>query len=190
MVALSAHKIHGPPGIGALLLRPDVRPRKLVRGGDQQDGLRAGSIDVPGVAGFGVAARLLLERRAAGAEAMREIAARLIAGVRAELDGVRTLGDPTRRAPGLVLLAIGGVRSEVLLHALEMRGVLAASSSACHSARVEPPQCLVDAGLRRDEGAVRLSLSFDTTREESDAAAQILVEAVRDIRGGRAAGAR
>jgi cysteine desulfurase len=190
MLALSAHKIHGPPGVGALLLRPDVMPRKLIRGGDQQDGLRAGSIDVPGVAGFGVAAALLIERRVAGAARMRELADRLIAGVCAGAEGVRTLGDPRRRAPGLVLLAIDGIKSEVLLHALEMRGVLAASSSACHSARKEPPRCLVDAGLRRDEGAVRLSLSFDTTRGEIDEAARAISEAVRALRSGRAAEAR
>ncbi|MBW2275920.1 MAG: aminotransferase class V-fold PLP-dependent enzyme [Deltaproteobacteria bacterium] len=190
MVVLSAHKLHGPPGVGALLLRPDVKPRKLIRGGDQQDGLRSGSIDVAGVAGFGTAARLLRERRSEGVARMRDIADRLIADVGAAVDGVRTLGDPARRAPGLVLLAIGGVRSEVLLHALEMRGVLAASSSACHSARVDPPRCLVDAGLRRDEGAVRLSLSFDTTGDEADQAARILAEAVRDLRSGRAAVAR
>jgi len=190
MVALSGHKVHGPSGVGALLLRPDVRPRKLIRGGDQQDGLRSGSIDVPGVVGFGVAARLLAERRGAAAVGMRDAAERLIAGVVGTLDGARTLGDPARRAPGLVLLAIEGVRSEVLLHALEMRGVLAASSSACHSARVDPPRCLVEAGLRRDEGAVRLSLSLDTTPDEADEAARIIVEAVGGLRGGRAAGAR
>jgi len=190
MIALSAHKIHGPPGVGALLLRPDVRPRKLIRGGDQQDGLRAGSIDVPGASGFGVAARLLRERRAAGVARMREIADRFLAGVGAGLDEVRALGDPARRAPGLLLLAVGGVRSEVLLHALEMRGVLAASSSACHSTRAEPPRPLVDAGLRRDEGAIRLSLSVDTTAEEMDEAARIFVDAVRSLRAGRAVEAR
>ena len=71
-----------------------------------------------------------------------------------------------------------------------MRGVLAASSSACHSARTEPPRCLVDAGLRRDEGAVRLSLSSDTTAAEAEAAARILVDSVDSLRSGRAAGSR
>jgi cysteine desulfurase len=190
LVALSAHKLHGPPGVGALLMRPDTRPRKLILGGDQQDGLRAGTIDVPGVVGFGVAARLLLERRTDGVARMRDIAERLIADIGSAVDGVRPLGDPDRRAPGMIVLAVGGVRSEVLLHALEMRGVLAASGSACHSTRKEPPRCLVDAGLRRDEGAVRLSLSFDTSPDDAAEAARAFAEAVDSLRRGRALEAR
>jgi cysteine desulfurase len=190
LVALSAHKIHGPPGVGALLMRPDVRLPRLIRGGDQQDGLRAGSIDVPGAVGFGVAARLLVERRAEAAARMRAMTDRLIQEILAAVDGIRTLGDPQHRAPGIAVLAVCGVRSEVLLHALEMRGVLAASSSACHSARRDPPRCLVDAGLRADEGALRLSLSLDTVEDDVAEAVPILVAAVRSLRDGKAARAR
>jgi cysteine desulfurase len=187
LVALSAHKIHGPQGVGALLMRPSVRPVKLIRGGDQEDGLRAGSVNLAGIVGFGVAARLLAERRRAGVARMRALADDLLARISAGADGIRSLGDPDHRAAGILLLAVSGTQSEILLHALEMRGLLAASSSACHSARSSPPRCLVDAGLGADEGAVRLSLTLDTADDEIDAAAAVFIEAVRDLRRGQAA---
>lgn len=187
MVSISAHKLHGPQGIGALLVRPGVALRPLLTGGGQQDGLRPGTLNLPGIAGFGVAARLVAERRAAAVPAMAGLAERLVAACGA-VPGAHPLGDPAARAPGLVVLAVEGVRSEVLLHALEMRGVLAASGAACHSRRAEPPRCLREAGLGRTEGAIRFSLSFDTTRDEIDRAAAAFADAVAAVREGRAGG--
>lgn len=185
MVSLSAHKIHGPQGVGALLLRPDVRPRPLVCGGDQQDRIRPGTLNLPGIAGFGVAARELARRRSEAVARMGQLAAELLRGVFEGLGGVRVLGDEGRRAPGIAVLAVEGVRSQVLLNALEDRGVLASAGSACHSTRSKPSEALVGAGLGKGEGALRLSLSHDTTREEIDLAAAAIVDAVSRLRSGR-----
>ncbi len=185
MVTISAHKIHGPQGIGALLCRANALPRPLLFGGDQQSGVRPGTFNLPGIVGFGEAARLFGARRDEGIAAMRTLCDRLAAGIAQAVEGARLLGDPTARAPGIAVCAFDGVTSEVLLHTLEMRGVLASSSSACHSTRKDPPRCLVNAGLARNQGAVRFSLTLDTTREEIDGAIGAVTEAVRALRSGR-----
>ncbi|MCP4603086.1 MAG: cysteine desulfurase [Proteobacteria bacterium] len=186
MVSISAHKIHGPQGIAALLLRPGVKPRPLICGGDQQEGLRPGTLNLPGIVGFGVAIRLLGIRRKEIVDRMGSLTDRLVEELTSRVQGVRPLGDPACRAPGIAVLAVDRVPSEVLLHALEMRGVLASSGSACHSTRSEPPRSLRDAGLRADQGAVRLSLSSETTRDEIERAIVAFIEAVEAVRSGRA----
>ncbi len=184
MVSISAHKIHGPQGIGALLIRPNVMPRPLLLGGDQQLGLRPGTLNLPGVLGFAEAARLLKKRRTSGVAQMAALTDRLVSAVTADNSGVRLLGDPKHRAPGIAVLAVARAQSEPLLRALEMRHVLAASSSACHSRRSEPPKCLRQAGLRADEGAVRFSLTLDTTSAEIDYAINAFQAAVDAVKSG------
>ncbi len=186
MVSLSAHKIHGPQGVGALLLRSDTRPRPLMCGGDQQDRIRPGTLNLPGIVGFGVAARLMVERRGEGVPVMAARSARLLEQVLSACEDVRVLGDPNARAPGMIVLAVGGVKSQVLLHALEARGVLASSGAACHSTRSRPSRALLDAGLRPHEGSLRLSLSMDTTDDEVARATLAIVDAVGAVRDGRA----
>ena len=117
---------------------------------------------------------------------MARLTDRLVRGVANRTEGVHPLGDPSFRAPGIVALAVDGVRSEVLLHTLEQHGVIAASGSACHATRKEPSAALREAGLQKDQGAVRLSLSYDTTEEEIDRAISAFVEATRAVRSGKA----
>jgi cysteine desulfurase len=186
MVSISAHKLHGPQGVGALLLRPDVTVRPLFAGGDQQGGMRPGTLNHPGIAGLGAAAREVASRRGAAVPAMAALGTRLSSGMCGAAPGVRPLGAAGSRAPGIVVLAIEGVRAEVLLHALEMRGVLASSGAACHARSVEPPRCLRDAGLRGGEGSVRFSLSYDTTADEVERAVVAFAAAVAAVRSGRA----
>ena len=186
MVSISAHKLHGPQGVGALLLRPDVAVRPLFEGGDQQGGLRPGTLNYPGIAGLGAAAKEITARRGAAVPAMAALGARLSSGICGAAPGVRTLGAVESRAPGIIVMAVEGVRSEVLLHALEMRGVLASSGAACHARRSEPPRCLRDAGLRGSEGSVRFSLSYDTTADEVERAVAAFAAAVAAVRAGRA----
>jgi cysteine desulfurase len=187
MVSISAHKLHGPQGVGALLVRPAVSVRPLLTGGDQQDGVRPGTLNLPGIAGFGAAAALIAARRRDAVPRMAALASRLILGA-CGVPGVRALGDEGARAPGIAVLAVDGVMPEVLLHALEMRGVLASSGAACHARRSEPPLCLRDAGLGRGEGAVRFSLSFDTAPDEIEGAVAAFADAVAAVRAGSAGG--
>jgi cysteine sulfinate desulfinase/cysteine desulfurase-like protein len=105
--------------------------------------------------------------------------------LRAE-DGVRLLGDGACRAPGLLIVAVRGVRSEVLLHTMEKYGLFASAGSACHSTRREPPACLVDDGLALDEAVVRFSPGPGTTEEDVEDAARIFETALREVRSGTA----
>jgi cysteine desulfurase len=145
-------------------------------------------MNLPGIAGFGEAARLMIERRRGAVPIIAALACRLIEGICGGVPGTRILGDSAARAPGIAVIAVEGVRSEVLLHALEMRGVLASSGAACHSRRAEPALCLREAGLSSGEGSLRLSLSADTTSEEIDRAIAAFAGAVADVRAGRAGG--
>lgn len=185
MVTVSAHKIHGPQGVGALLCRPGALPRPQLFGGDQQQSVRPGTLNLPGIAGFGEAARLFAERRGAGIPKMRALCDRLTEGITGSVEGAHLLGDPSVRAPGIAVIAFDRIKSEVLLHILEMRGVIASASSACHSSRRAPPRSLVNAGLRGDQGAVRFSLTLDTTKEEIDGAIAAVSQAVLAFRQGR-----
>ncbi len=185
MLSISAHKIHGPQGIGALLVRPNAVPRPILFGGDQQSGIRPGTFNLPGIVGFGVAARLFAERRDNEIPKMRILCNTLIKGILDTVEGTSTLGDPSARLPGIAVIAFDDIKSEVLLHALEMSGVTASSSSACHSTRKDPPKCLLNAGLRRDQGSVRFSLTFDTTQQEISRAIVAVSEAVKAFRKGR-----
>lgn len=185
-VALSAHKIHGPQGIGALLIRPHLSLRPLLFGGDQQGGIRPGTLNLPGIVGFHAAIEKLTRIKPVSIPRMAALTDKLIVGLAAQLDGTTPLGDPQYRAPGMAVLSFDGVTSEVLLHALEDRGILASAGSACHATRKEPPAVLVDAGLRRGAGAIRFSLSLRTTEAEIDAAISAIIDAVRAVRAGRA----
>jgi len=185
-VAISSHKIHGTQGVGALLVRPNVSLRPMLYGGDQQDGVRPGTLNLPGIVGFGVAASLVEKRRLEGVSKMTFLSKELLEGVIARVEGVRVLGDPTARAPGILIFAIRGVASEVLLRVLERNGVYASAGSACHASRSEPPSSLRDAGLREDEGPIRISLSYDTNKEEIERAISALVEGIAAVRSGHA----
>lgn len=185
MISLSAHKIHGPQGIGALLCRPNALPRPLLFGGDQQQSVRPGTLNVPGIAGFGEAARLFSVRRDAGISKMRALCDHLIDGIMQTTAGATLLGDAAARAPGMAVIAFDNVRSEVLLHTLELHGVFASSSSACHATRKHPPRSFVNAGLRTGQGAIRFSLTLGMTEEEIDGAIVAVSQAVAAFRSGR-----
>jgi len=181
MISISSHKIHGPQGVGALLIRPSVSLRPMIRGGDQQGGTRPGTFNLPGIVGFGEAAFMTSKLRDDGVARMRELSLRLLHGV-CDNGDARPLGSPQHRGDAMVVVAVPAVPSEVMLHALEMRGVIASAGSACHASRNESPACLTDAGLKNGEGAIRFSLSFETTREEIEQTIVSFHEALQAMR--------
>jgi cysteine desulfurase len=179
--ALSAHKIHGPKGVGALWVRRGIRLLPQLHGGDQQGGLRPGTENVPGIAGFGAAVRLL----AADPEAPGRMAAlreRLWAAISPV--AVRNGPPPEAAAPHILNVHVPGLPAEVLLHALEERGVACSAGSACLSRRPEPSHVLLALGMPEAavKSSIRLSLSRLTTAEEIDAAGAAIVEAVGALR--------
>ncbi|MBE3591176.1 MAG: cysteine desulfurase [Firmicutes bacterium] len=174
LASFSAHKIHGPKGTGALYVRRGVKLLPLAEGGGQERGLRPGTENVPGIAGFGAALREL-EMLVQAWPRMRALKEALWEGLRDGLDGVqvRRLGPPpAEAAPHILSVAFPGLRGEVVVHALEEHGVFASTGSACTSRDPRPSHVLKAVGLEDEvaQGAVRLSLSRFTTEEDVERA--------------------
>lgn len=180
-MAVAAHKLHGPKGVGALWLRKGARLAPLWAGGGQQGGLRAGTLNVPGIAGLGAAARLAQDRMDERAARWRELAGRLITAARDTGVEVRVHGDEAERAPHIVSIGFGGVPAEPLLHVLESRGVLVSAGSACAARNRKPSSVLQAIGADARLGTLRFSFGRDTTADQVDRAAQTLIDAVRDF---------
>jgi len=189
-VAISAHKLHGPRGAGALWLRPGARLAPLWVGGGQERGLRGGSENLPALLGFGVAAAL-------ARAAMRDGAAERVAALRdrfeqsalgalaAVVPGARLTVAGAPRAPHIASLAFPGLPAEPLLHALEARGVLASAGSACASRTAGPSPTLKAIGIDDRTAVLRFSFSRHSTDAEADAAVAALVEAARELGSSR-----
>lgn len=182
LLSASSHKIHGPKGVGFLYVADGVRLHPLIHGGGQQQGRRSGTENVPGIAGFGLAAAMMYrdhDRMLEQLYARKEYLIRRLM----EIDGVtihacdRTAVRDT--APHIVSAGIEGVRSEVLLHALEEKGVYVSSGSACSSNHPGISSSLKAIGVKDSllESTIRLSLSVHTTEEELDYA----VEQIREL---------
>ncbi len=187
LVSLSAHKLGGPPGIGALVVRRGLRLRPLLQGGDQERARRAGLENVPAIAGFGAACAALAAdggaSLAAEAARQRSLTDRVLAAAPG-LDGVVVHGDPVDRVPHLVCLGIRGIEPQAVLLGLDRAGIAAHSGSACSSEALEPSPVLEAMGLDAQH-SLRVSVGWDST----DAGIDALLEALpRVIAGLRALG--
>jgi len=183
LMSLSGHKVHGPKGSGALYVRRGLQIAPLLGGGEQERGLRPGTENVPGIAGLGEAARLILEAGDAAAARMSALRDRL----RADLSGIAdiTVNTPADgAAPHILNVGFAGVRGETLLHRLEMEGIYTSTGSACHSHDPTPSHVLLAIGLDPElaQSSLRFSLSRRTTAEEIDATAEAVRRAVADLR--------
>lgn len=183
LMTLSAHKLHGPRGIGALLRRADVELTPLLHGGGQEHGLRGGTENLAAIVGFGAAAELAQQELDARIAHMLGLRQRLEQGLHA-LPGVRIFAEAAPRLPNTVQFALPGYEGEALLMALDRQGIAVSSGSACHSGRGEPSHVLLGMGIARDVayGAVRASLSKDNTGADVDrllAVLATLLDAVR-----------
>jgi cysteine desulfurase len=184
LLSMSAHKIHGPKGAGALYVRRGTRIGKMLYGGHHERDRRAGTENVPGIVGFGMAAELLgksIEERAARIASMRDD---LEARIQSQTSGVRINGQRHRRIPNVSNLSFAGIDGESLLIALDLKGVAVSTGSACASGSLEPSHVLTAMGLSREEvrGSLRLSLSAYTTGAEVDYAFAAIQETVARLR--------
>lgn len=171
LVSISAHKIHGPQGVGALVVRGGRRLSPLVFGGGQERGLRSGTENVAGLVGAGHAARLAAEAMAEENVRLVDLRERLAAGIAARLPSARFLGHPTRRLPGHLCLLLEGQEGEAvrLLLALDEEGFAVSTGSACSSSHAsEPSAVLLALGFDpiRARGALRLSLGRGNSEDE------------------------
>lgn len=186
LMTLSAHKIHGPKGVGALYIRSGTRMQPLVRGGSQERNRRAGTENVAGIVGFGEAARLAGERGASDAAR--------IAGLRDALEAALIASDPARtrrngsaerRICATSNLSFEGVSGEDLLIALDLEGIAVSTGAACAAGSPEPSHVLKAMGFSKDRvnSAIRFSLGRNNTRAEVDVAGAAVVRAVARLRG-------
>lgn len=180
-LAVSAHKIHGPKGVGALFLRRGARLKPLVHGGGQERGLRPGTEGVPGIVALGLAAELAAAARAEAAPRMAKLRDRLWSAIRAALPSARRNGEPSAAAPHILSVGFAGVPAEPLLHALEAEGVYVSAGSACHAKDKKPSPTLRAIGVPDDVGVVRFSLSRLTTDDEIDRAARAVIDCVQKL---------
>lgn len=184
MLSASAHKFHGPKGIGFLYVRAGVRLDNLIQGGAQERGRRAGTENLPGAVGMAEALRLA----AAGMEERRKRVSRLrdklISGILAAVPETRLNGHPTLRLPGNVNVSIRYIEGEAMLLRLDMAGIAASSGSACTSGSLDPSHVLLAIGLPHEiaHGSLRFSLSDMTTEEEIDEVLSLLPGIIQNLR--------
>lgn len=184
LLSVSGHKIHAPKGVGFLYIRDGVKIRPFLFGGGQQKGMRSGTENVPGCVGLGVAAREAYKDFDARIEKLYTLREHLIAGLK-PLGGVTINGSEDRtNAPQIVSASFEGVRSEVLLHALEDKGVYVSSGSACSSNHPGISGTLKGIGVKKEllDSTIRFSLGDLNTEEEVDYAIGVLGELLPVLR--------
>ncbi len=184
LLSASGHKIHGPKGVGFLYRKEKTKLNPLLFGGGQQSGMRSGTLNVPGIAGLGEAAAESYEGLEAKQDHLYQLKDRFLRLV-SNMEGITVNGKAGRdSAPHIVNISVCGVRSEVLLHALEAHGIYVSAGSACASSHPSPSPTLraVQASPQRLASALRFSFSVDTSQEEIAYAAAKLEEIVPQLR--------
>lgn len=186
LLSFSGHKMYGPKGIGALYIRsknPRVRLTPLILGGGQEEGLRSGTLNVPGIVGLGKACEIAMEEMAPEAKRLLTLRQKLHKQIADKLEEVYLNGHPDQRLPGNLNLSFTGVEGESLLMALSDE-IAVSSGSACSSARVEPSYILKALGIPEDRihGSIRFGLGRFTTEEEIDFTVRKVVQTLNKLR--------
>jgi cysteine desulfurase len=184
LAALSAHKMYGPKGVGALYVRrkPRVRLAPIIDGGGHERGMRSGTLNVPGIVGFGKAAEICLAEMATEAARVAKLRDRLADRILSRLDMVGVNGSPEHRLPGSLNLSFTYVEGEGLMMAI--KDVAVSSGSACTSASLEPSYVLRALGTDEESAhsSIRFGLGRFTTEEEVDYVSDLVVEKVKRLR--------
>ena len=184
MLSVSGHKIHGPKGIGFLYIDSHVKIKPIVFGGEQQKNVRSGTENVPGIAGLGLAAKMIYANLDENVFRMRELKKHFIEGItQIPETTIHGLYDETS-APHIISVGFAGIRSEVLLHALEEKGIYVSSGSACSSNHPQISGVLKGIGAKQEflDATLRFSMSEFTTLEEIDYTLETLYNIVPMLR--------
>jgi len=184
LLSVSGHKIHGPKGSGILYIRDKVKVKPLILGGGQQKGMRSGTENVPAIAGLGVAAKLVYENLDEKIDHLHNIKEKLVEAIK-NIPGATINGKTGRdSAPHILSVSFKDIRSEVLLHALEDKGIYVSSGSACASNKPGLSSTLVAIGVDKEllDSTIRFSFCFDTTAEEIDYCIHTLTELLPVLR--------
>ena len=183
MLSASAHKFHGPKGVGFLYARKGIRLTNLIEGGAQERGKRAGTENVPGIVSMAAALKGSVAAMDKASSHLTQLRDRLIAGL-SEIPHAALNGDSRRRLPGNVNFCFEGIEGESLLLLLDQKGISASSGSACTSGSLDPSHVLLAIGRVHDvaHGSLRLSLAENVTEEEIDYMVQSVKETVEYLR--------
>jgi cysteine desulfurase len=183
LLSLSAHKIHGPKGIGVLYIRKGTKIVPFMTGGSHERKRRAGTENVPAIAGLGAAARLARERQAEMQTRVRALRDRIEGEILQRIQGVRVNGHPPR-VPNISNLSFENVEGEAAVIALDLEGLAVSTGSACSSGALDPSHVLTAMGLKPEvvQGSLRFSLCYHNTEEEVDRAIQMLEGVIQRLR--------
>ena len=182
-LTLSGHKIFGPKGVGAVYIKKGTDIKPLLRGGGQENNMRSGTENVPGIVGFGEAIRLRKDSFSDEFEAIRSLRNTFINELEAKIDDIKINGDPNG-SPYVLNVSFNRVRGEVLLHSLEARGIFVSTGSACSSHKKEKQYVLKAIGLAEEykEGTIRISISKDIAKDDVETAVAAMAQAVNSLR--------
>jgi cysteine desulfurase len=186
LAAFAAHKVGGPKGVGALFVRATVPVEAVIHGGGQERGLRSGTLNVPGIVGFGVAAEIAAKEVYEKSERMQALRDRLLDGIRGTISDVTVNGSLTERAANNLNVCLSGTEGETLLLLLDQAGIACSSGSACASGALDPSHVLLAIGVDRElaKGSLRFSFGRDSSTEDVTAVLQVLpgiVERARKV---------
>lgn len=184
LLSISAHKFHGPKGVGALYLRKGVRIPSLIIGGGQEKKRRAGTENVPGIVGLATALKLANEHMQENAVRVGALRDKLMKGIAERIPDVKLNGHPEKRLPNNVNYSIRYIEGESILLMLDLNGIAASSGSACTSGSLDPSHVLLAMGLPHEiaHGSLRLTLSEFTTDAEIDYVLDLLPQIVQRLR--------
>ena len=183
LLSISSHKLHGPKGCGALYIRSGVKMERLVGGGEQERGMRGGTLNVPAIVGFSAAMEKTVQGLDTFHRAVEETRKAFLDGI-SLLDGVQVNGDERYRLGAVLSLSVDGVDNATLLYRLDLDGLCVAAGSACASASVKPSHVLTAMGMTEERArqTVRISFGRQNTAAEGARAAEIFVNAVKSLR--------
>ncbi len=184
LLSVSAHKVYGPKGVGALYIRRGTDIRPFIHGGHQERGLRAGTENMPGIVGFGEAVRVLGERMKKDKDRIEKLAERLKTGIESRIPKIRFNGHPERRIKSTLNFAFPGLEAEAILLALATKGISVSTGSACSEESEEASHVLLAIGLKPEiaRSCIRMSLGRFNTDEDVTTVLAVLPEIIDKLR--------
>ena len=184
LMSISAHKLYGPKGVGALYIRKGTKIAPIMHGGGQERGRRSGTENTTAIIGFGRAAEIAGRDMAAEARRLKQLRDRLIKGILEGIDSSRLNGHPQKRLPNNVNISFDFVEGESIVLNLDLKGICASTGSACSSSSLEPSHVLLALGIppQQAHGSLRLTLGRWTTDEEVDRVLSVLPPIVGKLR--------
>jgi cysteine desulfurase len=183
-LTMSAHKVYGPKGMGALYVKKDAPFCPLIHGGHQESGRRAGTENTLGIIGFGKAIEMRAKEMDEEAERLLELKKILKKGLEDNIPNIRFIGHPTDSLPGTLNVSFGGVEGEAIMLYLDLAGIAVSTGSACSSGSLGPSHVILATGISEEfaNGSIRISMGRETTREDIDRTLGAFEETIPKLR--------